>query len=175
MKHWKHNFLQRKKKATATLFLVCALIFTSCSLENAVDFLEQADIATESRTESESSEQTATPELPDSSEQAETPENPDPSEQTDTTSRRSYTFRKPSYLKEHFKKHGQEMGADSEEDYLKMANDVIHNPNAITKLEAEDDDQIFFLDDTNEIVFLSQDGYIRTYFICSGINYFNRQ
>lgn len=169
MKHWK------QKKATATFLFFCILMFTSCSMEQAIDVLEQAGIATESRTEDTSSEQVETPELSDSSEQADTPESPDSSKQAEVSEQRFYTFRKPSYLRDHFKKHGQEMGAESEEEYLQMANDVIHNPDAITKLEAEDDDQIFFMDDTNEIVFLSQDGYIRTYFICSGINYFNRQ
>ena len=171
MKHWKHIFLQAKKKTTATFLFFCILFLTSCSTDDVIDFLEQAGTATEST----SSGQAETPEIPDASEQTETPEISDSSEQAETSTRRSYTFRKPSYLKDHFKKHGQEMGAESEEEYLQMANDVIHNPDAITKLEAEDDDQIFFLDDTNEIVFLSQDGYIRTYFICSGINYFNRQ
>ena len=87
----------------------------------------------------------------------------------------AYTFRKPSYLTEHFEKHGAEVGASSELEYLQMANAVISNPNALHKLEAEDNDHVYYIEATNEIVFLSQDGYIRTYFICSGKAYFDRQ
>ena len=67
------------------------------------------------------------------------------------------------------------MGYATKEAYLAGANAVINNPNALHKLEAEDQDHIYFIEATNEIVFLSQDGYIRTYFICSGKNYYDRQ
>lgn len=86
-----------------------------------------------------------------------------------------YDFRNPSYLTEHYKKHGIEMGFTSEDAYLKAANKVIANPSALHKLEKEDDDHIYYIESTDEIVFLSQDGYIRTYFICSGKSYFDRQ
>ena len=86
-----------------------------------------------------------------------------------------YTFRSASYLTEHYEKHGVEMGYASEQAYLDGANALINNPAALHKLEAEDDDHIYYLQATNEIVFLSQDGYIRTYFICSGKDYFDRQ
>ncbi len=87
----------------------------------------------------------------------------------------TYNFRYPSYLAEHFEKHGAEVGAATEEEYLLKANEVISNPDALHKLEAEDSDHVYYIESTNEIVFLSQDGYIRTYFICSGIDYFNKQ
>ena len=92
-----------------------------------------------------------------------------------TNTVKTYTFRKPQYLTEHFEKHGEEVGCKSEEEYLAAANAVINNPKALHKLEAEDNDHIYYIEDTNEIVFLSQDGYIRTYFICSGKAYFDRQ
>lgn len=88
---------------------------------------------------------------------------------------KTYTFRKPSYLTQHFEKHGAEMGYKTEEAYLAGANAVINNSKALHKLEAEDNDHIYYIEDTNEIVFLSQDGYIRTYFICSGKAYYDRQ
>lgn len=87
----------------------------------------------------------------------------------------AYTFRKPEYLTEHFEKHGEELGYKTEEEYLAGANAVINKPNALHKLEAEDNDHIYYIEATNEIVFLSQDGYIRTYFICSGKDYYDRQ
>ena len=85
-----------------------------------------------------------------------------------------YTFRNPDRLTEHYKKHGIEMGFSSEEEYLAAANAVIQNPDALHKLEAEDNDHVYFIEATGEIVFLSQDGYIRTYFI-SDRAYFDRQ
>lgn len=86
-----------------------------------------------------------------------------------------YTFRYDSYLEEHYEKHGIEMGFSSKEEYLKAANDVINNPASLHKLEAEDNDHVYYLEETNEIVFVSQDGYIRTYFHPSGKEYFERQ
>ena len=86
-----------------------------------------------------------------------------------------YNFRYPSYLTEHYNKHGAEMGYTSEKAYLDGANALINNAASLHKLEAEDSDHIYYLEATNEIVFLSQDGFIRTYFICSGKAYFDRQ
>lgn len=77
----------------------------------------------------------------------------------------TYSFRNYERYTEHYNKHGKEVGATSKEDYLRKANAVINNPNALQKTEAEDGDKVFFLADTGEIVFLSTDGYIRTYFI----------
>ena len=94
---------------------------------------------------------------------------------TVTAKQKGYTFRYPSYLTEHFEKHGAEMGYKTEAEYLAGANAVINNPNALHKLEAEDNDHVYYIEATNEIVFLSQDGYIRTYFICSGKDYYDRQ
>ena len=96
-------------------------------------------------------------------------------ENADTEEEKHYTFRKPSYLTQHFEKHGAEMGYKTEEEYLAGANAVINNPNALHKLEAEDNDHVYYIEATNEIVFLSQDGYIRTYFICNGKDYYDRQ
>ncbi len=85
-----------------------------------------------------------------------------------------YTFRSSKQLTQHFEKHGREVGAKSETDYVDMANAVIGNPSALYKTEAEDGDHIYFLKSTGEIVFVSTDGFIRTYFI-SDEAYFNRQ
>ena len=63
---------------------------------------------------------------------------------------------------------------DTEEAYLQGANNVINNPDALHKLEEEDGDDVYFVEDTNEFVVVSTDGYIRTYFIAD-IDYYNRQ
>lgn len=87
-----------------------------------------------------------------------------------------YTFRYESLLLEHYQKHGIAMGYKSPEEYVAGANRVIKNPASLHKLEAEDGDHVYYLEATNEIVFLSVDGYIRTYFSPdNGIAYFNRQ
>lgn len=89
---------------------------------------------------------------------------------------RQYTFRSREQLEDHYEKHGIEMGFDSAEEYLAAANRVIASDNALQKPEAEDNDFIFYLEESNEFVILSQDGYIRTYFFPSdGIDYYNRQ
>jgi pyocin large subunit-like protein len=87
----------------------------------------------------------------------------------------SYTFRSETKLNEHYQKHGIDMGYDSAEEYLAGANAVVNNSNALHKNEAEDGDDVYYLESTDEIVFVSTDGYIRTYFNPGGIDYFNRQ
>ncbi|MBO5485723.1 MAG: hypothetical protein J5988_02170 [Eubacterium sp.] len=88
----------------------------------------------------------------------------------------TYAFRSFDYLEEHYEKHGIGMGFKSKEEYLAAANKVINNHNALHKKEAEDGDDVYFLESTGELVVLSTDGYIRTYFIPDdGIEYYNRQ
>ncbi len=87
-----------------------------------------------------------------------------------------YTFRREEYLTEHFEKHGAEFNYATKEEYEAGANRVIASEDALYKTEAEDGDHIYYLEATNEIVFVSTDGYIRTYFRPrDGIEYFNRQ
>ena len=86
-----------------------------------------------------------------------------------------YQFRSEDKLNSHFEKHGHEMGFSTEQEYLDAANTLINNPLALHKNEAEDGDDIYYLEETNEIAFVSTDHYIRTYFICSGKDYFDRQ
>ncbi len=87
-----------------------------------------------------------------------------------------YSFRNERLLNQHYEKHGIEMGVGTVEEYVAAANAVINHPDALHKLEAEDNDDVYFLEATNEFVVVSTDGYIRTYFIASGgIDYYNRQ
>ena len=87
-----------------------------------------------------------------------------------------YTFRN-SYLRgEHFDKHGDEFDYDSAEEYEKGACAVVNNTSALHKTEAEDGDDVYYIEKTNEFVVVSKDGYIRTYFKPrDGIRYYNRQ
>lgn len=89
---------------------------------------------------------------------------------------KAYYFRSSKLLNEHYEKHGIEMGFKSAKDYEKAASDVINDPTALTKREKEDNDYVFYIEATNEFVVLSQDGYIRTYFLpSSGKSYYDRQ
>ena len=94
---------------------------------------------------------------------------------TGTVQEKIYSFRNHDYLSNHYQKHGVEMGYNSEEDYLQGANDVINNPDALYKTEKEDGDGVYYIPQTGEIVFLSGDGYIRTFFITDDKAYFDRQ
>ena len=88
----------------------------------------------------------------------------------------TYSFRNDRLLNQHYEKHGIEMGFATIEEYVAAANAVINHPDVLHKLEAEDNDDVYFLEATNEFVVVSTDGYIRTYFIASGgIDYYNRQ
>ena len=72
----------------------------------------------------------------------------------------SLQFRNEKFLEDHFVKHGNEFGYSTKEEYLAGA----------------DGDDIYYDKNSNEIVFVSGDGYIRTYFRPSeGIDYYNRQ
>lgn len=95
---------------------------------------------------------------------------------SETPTTKTYTFRNDELLQQHFEKHGKDMGYAIPEDYVLGANWVIASPEALHKLEAEDGDDVYYLERTNEFVIVSTDGYIRTYFLPdSGINYFNKQ
>lgn len=87
-----------------------------------------------------------------------------------------YSFRNSTLLEEHYEKHGIEMGFASAQEYVEAANRVIASPNALHKLEEEDGDGVYYLEETNEFVIVSTDGYIRTYFAPEdGLAYYERQ
>ena len=87
-----------------------------------------------------------------------------------------YTFRNEKLLNDHFEKHNEDFNYATVEEYVEGANRVINNENSLHKLEAEDGDDVYYLEETNEFVIVSTDGYIRTYFKPSkGIDYYNRQ
>lgn len=87
-----------------------------------------------------------------------------------------YRFRSEKLLNQHFEKHGAEFDYATAAEYERGASDVINDPDALYKVEAEDGDGVYYIEATNEFVILSTDGYIRTYFKPSGgIDYFNRQ
>ena len=87
-----------------------------------------------------------------------------------------YRFRNSSLLNNHYSKHGVEMGFDSAEAYEKAASDVVNSPEALHKKEKEDNDEVYYIEATNEFVVVSADGYLRTYFLPDkGKAYYDKQ
>ena len=87
-----------------------------------------------------------------------------------------YTFKSESKLEEHYEKHGKDMGFATAEEYEAAASSVVNNPNSLHKLEAEDGDDVYYLEETNDFVIVSKKGYIRTYFRPDdGKSYYDRQ
>ena len=85
-------------------------------------------------------------------------------------------FRSKKLLDQHYEKHGKDMGFANAKDYEAAAAAVVANPDALHKIEKEDGDDIYYLEETNEFVVVSTDGYLRTYFLPdSGIKYYNKQ
>ncbi len=90
-----------------------------------------------------------------------------------------YKFRNKDRLDEHYEKHGIEMGFKDAEAYRKAASDIINSAGSegvLSKYKSDGSgDMCFYVEATKEFVVLSNDGYIRTYYICSGIKYYNKQ
>ncbi len=86
------------------------------------------------------------------------------------------TFRTPEKLIKHFEEHKKATKCDTAEEYLIKANAVIQNPKVKVKVETDegDNDKVYYLSQTGEIVFVSEDGFIRTYYIADD-EYFERQ
>lgn len=86
------------------------------------------------------------------------------------------TFRNSKLLNEHYEKHGKEMGFADAAEYEKAAAAVVNSPDALHKNEKEDGDDIYYIEETNDFVVVSTDGYIRTYFWPSaGKKYYDKQ
>lgn len=85
-------------------------------------------------------------------------------------------FRNKNLLNQHYEKHGKDMGFASAAEYEAAAAQVPYIPGVLHKIEAEDGDDVYYIEATNEFVVVSKDGYLRTYFNPDrGIDYFNRQ
>lgn len=75
-----------------------------------------------------------------------------------------YLFKTVALRKEHFEKHGIEMGFTLEKEYETAAFKVINSPHALHKTEKTDGDDVYYIESTNDFVIVSTDGWIRTYF-----------
>ena len=89
---------------------------------------------------------------------------------------KEYRFRSKKLKTQHYEKHGIEMGFKSADEYEAAASKVPNHPDVLHKTEKEDGDDVYYLEETNEFVVISKDGYIRTYFLPSaGKKYYDRQ
>ncbi len=103
-------------------------------------------------------------------------DNPVVSDVISETTQSDHTFRNEKLLNDHFAKHNEDFDYETVEEYVQGANRVISNPDSLHKTEAEDGDDVYYLEETNEFVVVSTDGYIRTYFKPTrGIDYYNSQ
>lgn len=84
------------------------------------------------------------------------------------------TFRTEEKLQQHFEKHGWEVGCATPDEYLAAANAVVADGRSLHKLQADDGDDLYFLEATGEFVVVSPAGYIRTYYLTDR-DYFDRQ
>ena len=161
----------------AALFILLLLLrFTGVADYDAINQQNTAAIETAAQSGNTAAKEDAA----DSGSAAEAAEESSPSgenaEESSPPKEASYTFRTPELRLSHFTKHGIDMGFTTEEAYEEAASRVITNPRALHKTEAEDGDDVYYVEDTNEFVILSTDGYIRTYFNPDrGKAYFDRQ
>ncbi len=99
--------------------------------------------------------------------------------QTKDAQAAEHKFRNKNLLDQHYEKHGEEMGFPNAAAYQKAASDIINaadGQDILYKYKSDGSgDRCFYVEATKEFVVLSYDGFIRTYFICSGIKYYNRQ
>jgi len=150
----------------------------SLEQENGIDYLDEDSIEQEN-SEFEGVEQ-VTDEIDgtdlENSVDESSIENTELDESSETIDETYYTFASLEKRGEHFIKHGTEFPYETAKEYEAGANRVINSSEALQKNEKEDGDLIYYIESTNEIVFLSTYGDIRTYFRPDdGIDYYNRQ
>lgn len=167
--------------------IVLLLTLTGCSGKKNTDDDSLYDLIIDDRGPSSSEEMTKTSVIQEESpEETSTDTVTEPeissaaeTESTVNTNNDEYTeywFRTKKLRDQHYEKHGIEMGFASADDYRKAASDVVNDPDALHKTEKEDGDDVYYLEDTNDFVIVSKDGYLRTYFRPDkGKAYYDRQ
>lgn len=165
-----------------SLIMVMAVFITGCSMTydnsqtsgtTSTDTTVAAEATTETTSKTTSSSATTSDNTKSTSK---TNSKQTTSADSKNTSASNLTFRNENLLNSHYEKHGKDMGFSSAKEYEKAAAAVVANSSALHKKEAEDGDDVYYIESTNEFVIVSTDGYIRTYFNPdAGIAYYNRQ
>jgi len=77
-----------------------------------------------------------------------------------------YTYKSEEALKEDYKVNHLPFGNINKANFIASANNIIHNYNGkvLTKTAEESGDTVYYDPESNSIVFVTQDGYIRTCF-----------
>lgn len=157
-----------------SVLLICmitVLSFCGCSLSYILD-----DDVIDSLTDSAYSSNETASDSAVSEIEEDNPTTAESENEENNSTAAEYTFRSEKLLNEHFEKHNSDFGYETAEEYVEGANRVINDENSLHKLEAEDGDDVYYLEETNEFVIVSTDGYIRTYFCPdSGKKYFDKQ
>lgn len=159
-------------------FITSELPQTSAVTENVTSALTTAEISSDT---SASQQETETTTSAESSAEyttttAETTATAPQTTAAAAVSAPSPHFRNEERLKEHYEKHGIEMGFATPAEYEAAAAAVVNSPDALNKLEKEDGDDVYYIESTNEFVIVSTDGYIRTYYHpTNGKEYFDNQ
>ena len=161
------------QRVYVSLIIVMAVFFTGCSMTYDNSQTSGTTVAAEATTETTtSSSATAS----DNTKSTSRTNSKQTSADSKNTSASNLTFRNENLLNSHYEKHGKDMGFSSAKEYEKAAAAVVANSSALHKKEAEDGDDVYYIESTNEFVIVSTDGYIRTYFNPdAGIAYYNRQ
>lgn len=82
----------------------------------------------------------------------------------------------PGQLERHFRKHGEEMGFATQEEYLHAAQALVRGGPGVETLRRDGGDTLFYKERTNEFAVLSGRNVIRTYFRPDdGRRYWERQ
>lgn len=155
-------------------FITSELPQTSAVTENVTSTLTTAEISADTSALQQETEITTSSET--SAESAETKATASQTTAAAAASAPSPHFRNEERLKEHYEKHGIEMGFATPAEYEAAAAAVVNSPDALHKLEKEDGDDVYYIESTNEFVIVSTDGYIRTYYHpTNGKEYFDNQ
>lgn len=149
----------------------------SSTISTAENSTSSADPQSSSGDDPESSSKTSTDSTSSKQESSDSTSTDNSSSKSESSTVESQLkFRNKKLLNEHYQKHGIDMGFSSAEEYEKAAARVPYDPNVLHKIEADDGDDVYYIESTNEFVIVSKDGYLRTYFNPDrGIDYFNRQ
>lgn len=159
-----------------SLIIVMAVFFTGCSMTYDNSQTSGTTVAAEATTETTSKTSSSSATASDNTKSTSRTNSKQTSADSKNTSASNLTFRNENLLNSHYEKHGKDMGFSSAKEYEKAAAAVVANSSALHKKEAEDGDDVYYIESTNEFVIVSTDGYIRTYFNPdAGIAYYNRQ
>ena len=80
------------------------------------------------------------------------------------TDTEAYTFSGIDIRDELYESFGTDMGYSSAEQYEHGASSVVSDPDAIMKIKRETADRLYYVEATNELVVLSYDGFIKSYY-----------